>query len=57
MNPNNSSILENAVPSVTSLNFDDRNLGATAAKALMDILDGQEVDNQVLKNSAEKSLL
>jgi DNA-binding LacI/PurR family transcriptional regulator len=46
----NSSILENADLSVTSLNFDDRNLGAAAAKALLDMLDGQEVSNQVLNN-------
>ena len=46
----NSSILESVVPSVTSLNFDDRNLGATAAKKLLEIIDGQEVSNTVLNN-------
>ena len=39
----NSSILESAIPSVTSLNFNDRNLGAVAAKTLMDMIDGVPV--------------
>lgn len=46
----NSSILESSVPSVTSLNFDDRNLGATAAKKLLELIDGQDVSNTVLTN-------
>ena len=46
----NSSILETAVPSVTSLNFNDRNLGAMAAKTLLDIIDGKTVSNLMLKN-------
>ena len=46
----NSSILENAVPSVTSLNFNDRNLGAVAAKTLLDLIDGNRVGNKMLSN-------
>ena len=44
----NSSILETAVPSVTSLNFNDRNLGAVAAKTLLDLIDGEDVKNKVI---------
>ncbi|MCR5102106.1 MAG: LacI family transcriptional regulator [Butyrivibrio sp.] len=46
----NSSILENATPSVTSLNFNDRNLGAVAARSLLEIIDGRVVANQKLGN-------
>lgn len=46
----NSSILESAIPSVTSLNFNDRNLGAVAARTLLGMIDGEKVENQVLKN-------
>ena len=46
----NSSILENAVPSVTSLNFNDRNLGAVAAKTLLDLIDGNRTGNKMLSN-------
>ena len=46
----NSTLLEGAVPSVTSLNFNDRNLGATAAKTLLSLIDGEHVGNQMLKN-------
>ncbi len=46
----NSSLLEGAVPPVTSLNFDDKNLGAVAAKTLLDIIDGEEVTSRVLHN-------
>jgi DNA-binding LacI/PurR family transcriptional regulator len=46
----NSSILESVNPSVTSLNFDDRNLGAVAARTLLAMIDGESVENQVLKN-------
>ncbi len=46
----NSSILESAVPSVTSLNFNDKNLGAAAAKKLLDLIDGGEVSGEVLRN-------
>ncbi len=46
----NSSILEGTVPSVTSLNFNDRNLGAVAAKTLLSMIEGEEVESQKLKN-------
>ena len=46
----NSSILENAVPSVTSLNFNDRNLGANAAKTLLDMIGGAHVSSRTLGN-------
>ncbi len=46
----NSSILESAVPSVTSLNFNDKNLGAAAAKKLLDMIDGGLVSGEVLRN-------
>lgn len=46
----NSSILENAVPSVTSLNFNDRNLGANAAKTLLDMIAGADVSSKTLSN-------
>ena len=46
----NSSILENAVPSVTSLNFNDRNLGANAAKTLLDMISGGYVTSKTLSN-------
>ena len=46
----NSSILESAIPSVTSLNFNDKNLGAVAARTLLGMIDGEKVENQVLKN-------
>lgn len=46
----NSSLLESMVPSVTSLNFNDKNLGAVAARTLLSIIDGDEVKNQKLKN-------
>ncbi|MCR5369001.1 LacI family DNA-binding transcriptional regulator [Eubacterium sp.] len=43
----NSTILDNMMPSVTSLNFDDTNLGAVAAKALMNIIDGKNVRKRI----------
>ncbi|WP_029320490.1 LacI family DNA-binding transcriptional regulator [Butyrivibrio sp. AE3004] len=46
----NSNILENAIVPVTSLNFDDRNLGAAATRMLMKIIDGEKVESQKLKN-------
>ena len=46
----NSSILENAIPSVTSLNFDERNLGAVAARMLLEMIDGEKVASRTLKN-------
>lgn len=44
----NSSILESAIPSITSLNFNDRNLGAVAAKTLLDIIDNVPVTSKML---------
>jgi DNA-binding LacI/PurR family transcriptional regulator len=46
----NSSLLESNVPSVTSLNFNDRNLGAVAASVLLGIIRGDKVEDQKLKN-------
>jgi DNA-binding LacI/PurR family transcriptional regulator len=46
----NSSLLESAVPSVTSLNFNDKNLGAVAAKMLLDMIDAGPVSSVVLGN-------
>lgn len=46
----NSSLLEGTVPSVTSLNFNDRELGTVAAKTLLSMIEGEEVSSQKLKN-------
>lgn len=46
----NSNILENAVVPVTSLNFDERKLGATATRMLLSLIDGEKVEKQSLKN-------
>ncbi len=46
----NSSILETAIPSVTSLNFNDRNLGAVAAKTLLDLIDTGSAGSRMLSN-------
>ncbi|MCR5558363.1 MAG: LacI family transcriptional regulator [Butyrivibrio sp.] len=46
----NSSLLEGTVPSVTSLNFNDRNLGAVAAKTLLSMVEGKDTESQKLKN-------
>lgn len=46
----NSNILNNAFVSVTSLNFDDRNLGAVATRMLLRLIDGEKVESQKLKN-------
>ena len=46
----NSSLLDSVNPSVTSLNFNDRNLGAVAARTLLSMIDGEKVENQILKN-------
>ncbi len=45
----NSTTLENSVVPVTSLNFDDRNLGAVATRMLLRLIDGENVENQKLK--------
>ena len=46
----NSSLLDSTVPSVTSLNFNDKNLGAEAARSLLAIIDGEYVQSKMLKN-------
>ena len=46
----NSSILENAAVPVTSLNFDDRNLGAVAARMILAMIDGETVEKTKLRN-------
>ena len=46
----NSNTLENAAVSVTSLNFDDRNLGAVATRMLMEMIDGETVKSRKIKN-------
>ena len=43
-------MLEGTVPSVTSLNFNDRNLGAVAAKTLLSMIEGKDTESQRLKN-------
>ncbi|MCR5743460.1 MAG: LacI family transcriptional regulator [Lachnospiraceae bacterium] len=42
----NSSILENNIPAITSLQFDARELGVLSCKMLLDKIDGKEVPNQ-----------
>lgn len=44
----NSTLLENNRPSVTSLNFDSRELGRVACKTLLDYMDDKEVKNRNL---------
>ncbi len=46
----NSSILENAAVPVTSLNFDDRHLGAVAAGMILAMIDGEKAEKRKLKN-------
>ena len=46
----NSSLLDSLSPSVTPLNFNDKNLGAAAARALLSLIDGEKVENQKLKD-------
>ncbi len=41
----NSTVLENANPSITSLNFDDIGLGKMAAQTLLDIIDGKKISH------------
>lgn len=45
-----SSILESAVPAITSLNFNVRKLGAMAFELLLDKINGEEVKNVMLRN-------
>ena len=44
----NSSVLENNVPSITSLSFDAHELGMVACKTVRDVIDGQEVSARTL---------
>ena len=44
----NSSVLENNVPSITSLSFDAKELGMVACKTVLDVIDGQEVSARTL---------
>ena len=44
----NSSVLENNVPSITSLSFDAKELGMVACKTVLDVIDGQEVSTRTL---------
>lgn len=46
----NSSILDNTVPAVTSILFNDGMLGQTAAKTLLKLIEGENPGNQMLKN-------
>ena len=44
----NSSVLENNIPSITSLSFDAKELGMTACKNLLSQVDGEDVPDKVL---------
>ncbi len=44
----NSTILENNMPSITSLRFDVIELGMTTCKTLLDYIDGKDVQNRAL---------
>ncbi len=44
----NSSVLENNVPSITSLSFDAKELGMVACKTVLDMIEGIEVDTRTL---------
>lgn len=44
----NSSLLENNIPAITSLQFDVRQLGVMSCKILLDHLEGKEVPNRTL---------
>lgn len=46
----NSTLLDNSIPPITSVAFDDSLLGQAAAKALIRKLGGKEVKNQLLRN-------
>ncbi len=43
-----SSVLENSIPSITSLEFDARELGIEAGKALLDVIDGRDTQKHRL---------
>ena len=44
----NSTVLENNIPSITSLKFDAKELGMVACKTLLDLTEGQEVKERTL---------
>lgn len=44
----NSTLLENNIPSITSLQFDIRELGMVTCKTLLDVIDGKEVQVRTL---------
>lgn len=44
----NSTILENSVPSITSLSFDAKELGMVACRTLLDLIEGIEVKERTL---------
>ncbi len=44
----NSTVLENNVPSITSLSFDAKELGMVACRTLLDIIEGLEVEERIL---------
>lgn len=44
----NSSILENSVPSITSLSFDSKELGMVACRTLLEVIEGKEVKTRTL---------
>ena len=44
----NSQMLENVQPSITSLQYDPRELGSVAAKTLFDYIEGNDVEEKVL---------
>ena len=43
-----SSVLDNNMPSITSLSFDVRELGMTACRTLLDMIEGKKVETQTL---------
>lgn len=44
----NSSVLENNIPSITSLKFDAKELGMVACKTMLDVIEGREVKERTL---------
>lgn len=44
----NSTVLENNVPSITSLSFDAKELGMEACRTLLDLIDGKQVKERTL---------
>jgi len=44
----NSSVLENNIPSITSLKFDAKELGMVACKTVLDVIEGREVKERTL---------